>query len=49
MVADISRDIAGIYLQSNQVGDASEQVQDSAQNLAALAIQLDKLMKQFRV
>lgn len=49
VVADISRDIAGINQQSRQVGDASGQVQDSAQNLAALAVQLDKLMKQFKV
>ena len=49
VVADISRDIAGINQQSKQVGDASGQVQDSAQNLAALAVQLDKLMKQFKV
>jgi methyl-accepting chemotaxis protein len=49
VVADISRDIAGINQQSGQVGDASGQVQDSAQNLAALAVQLDKLMKQFKV
>jgi len=49
VVADISRDISGINQQSRQVGDASGQVQDSAQNLAALAVQLDKLMKQFKV
>ena len=49
VVADISRDIAGINQQSGQVGEASGQVQDSAQDLAALAVQLDKLMKQFKV
>ena len=49
VVADISRDITGINQQSGQVGDASGQVQDSAQSLAALAVQLDKLMKQFKI
>ena len=49
VVADISRDIAGINQQSSQVGDASGQVQESAQSLAALAVQLDKLRKQFKV
>ena len=49
VVADISRDIAGINQQAGQVGDASGQVQDSAQSLAALGAQLDKLMKQFRI
>ena len=49
VVADISRDIAGINQQSGQVGDASGQVQNSAQSLAALGVQLDKLMKQFQV
>jgi methyl-accepting chemotaxis protein len=46
---EITRDIAGINQQSKQVGDGSEQVQTSAQGLASLATQLDKLIKQFKV
>lgn len=49
VIGDITRDIAGINQQSTQVGDGSGQVQESAQGLAALASQLDKLVKQFKV
>jgi methyl-accepting chemotaxis protein len=49
VIADITRDIAGINQQSTQVGDGSGQVQQSAQGLAELAVQLDKLVKQFKV
>jgi len=49
VIADITRDIAGINQQSSQVGDGSGQVQQSAQGLAELAIQLEKLVQQFKV
>ncbi len=49
VIADITRDIAGINQQSTQVGDGSNQVQQSAQGLAELAAQLDQLVKQFKV
>ncbi|MBV5316536.1 MAG: methyl-accepting chemotaxis protein [Desulfobulbaceae bacterium] len=49
VIADITRDIAGINQQSNQVGDGSSQVQLSAQGLAELAVQLENLVKKFKV
>ncbi len=49
MIADITRDIAGINQQSSQVGDGSGQVQQSAHGLAELAAQLEKSVKQFKV
>jgi methyl-accepting chemotaxis protein len=49
VIADISRDIAGISQQSGQVEAGSSNVQDSAQGLAALAVQLERLVKQFKV
>jgi methyl-accepting chemotaxis protein len=49
VIADITRDIAGINQQSSQVGDGSGQVQQSAQGLAELAVQLEKLVQQFKV
>lgn len=49
VVADITRDVASINQQSGQVGEGSAQVQDSAQGLAALAVQLERLVKQFKV
>ena len=49
VIADITRDIAGINQQSNQVGDGSGQVQLSAQGLAELAVQLENLVKKFKV
>lgn len=49
VIADITRDIAGINQQSTQVGDGSGQVQQSAQGLAELATQLEKLVQQFKV
>ena len=49
VIADITRDIAGINQQSNQVGDSSSQVQLSAQGLAELAVQLETLVKKFKV
>jgi methyl-accepting chemotaxis protein len=49
VIVDISRDIAGISQQSGQVETGASQVQESAQSLAALSVQLDKLVSQFRV
>ena len=49
VIADITRDIAGINQQSSQVGDSSSQVQLSAQGLAELAVQLETLVKKFKV
>jgi methyl-accepting chemotaxis protein len=49
VIADITRDIAGSNQQSNQVGDGSSQVQLSAQGLAELAVQLENLVKKFKV
>jgi len=49
VIADITRDIAGINKQSNQVGEGSRQVQLSAQSLADLAVQLENLVKKFKV
>jgi methyl-accepting chemotaxis protein len=49
IVADITRDITGINQQSNQVGEGSGQVQLSAQSLADLAVQLETLVKKFKV
>jgi len=49
VIADITRDIAGINQQANQVGDGSRQVQLSAQGLSDLAVQLENLVKKFKV
>ena len=49
VIADITRDIASINQQSFQVGEGSGQVQLSAQSLAELAVQLEQLVKQFKV
>lgn len=49
VVTDITRDIAAINVQSAQVGDGSGQVLESAQRLAELAAQLERLIKQFKV
>ena len=49
VITDITRDIAGINQQSTQVGDGSGQVQLSAQSLAELAVQLENLVKKFKV
>ncbi len=49
VIADITRDIAGINQQSSQVGTGSGQVQQSAQGLAELAVQLEKMVQQFKV
>ena len=49
VIAEITRDINGINQQSGQVGEGSAQVQQNAQGLAELAVQLDKLVKQFKV
>jgi len=49
VISDITRDIAGINQQSNQVGEGSNQVQVSAQGLADLAVQLENLVKKFKV
>lgn len=49
VIADITRDIAGINQQSNQVGEGSNQVQLSTHGLAELAVQLENLVKKFKV
>jgi len=49
VISDITREIAGINQQSNQVGEGSRQVQLSAHDLAELAVQLDTLVKKFKV
>jgi methyl-accepting chemotaxis protein len=49
VISDITREIAGINQQSNQVGEGSRQVQLSAHDLAELAVQLDALVKKFKV
>ena len=49
VVGDITRDVALISQQSNQVGDGSNQVQTNAQSLAALAQQLEQMVKKFKV
>ncbi len=48
-ITDITRDIGQINQQSTEVGDGSNQVQLSAQGLSVLAVQLEILMKQFKV
>jgi len=49
VVTEITREIAGITQQSAQVGNGSDQVQQSAQELADLAVQLENLVKKFKV
>jgi methyl-accepting chemotaxis protein len=49
VIADITQHVANINQQSGQVGDGSGQVQQSAQNLAELAVQLEDLVKKFKV
>jgi len=49
VIAGITHDIARINQQSNQVGEGSNQVQLSAQGLAELAVQLENLVKKFKV
>ena len=49
VIADITAEIAGINQQSIQVGENSGQVQLSAQGLADLAVQLETLVKKFKV
>ena len=49
VVTDITRDIAQINQQSSQVGDGSNQVQQSAEGLSALAVQLENLVKRFKI
>jgi methyl-accepting chemotaxis protein len=49
VIAEITRDIASINQQSSNVGEGSGQVQLSAQSLAALAVQLEQLVKRFKV
>lgn len=48
-VADITRDIAHINHQSNQVGDGSNQVESSAKSLLVLSEQLENIVNQFKV
>lgn len=49
VIADITRDIAQINQQSIQVGDGSNQVEQSAKSLSTLADQLQNLVKKFKV
>lgn len=49
VIGEITRDIAGISQQALQVGDGSAQVQSSAQGLAELALQLERLVKRFKI
>jgi methyl-accepting chemotaxis protein len=49
VVGDVTRDIAQINQQSSQVGDGSNQVQQNAQSLSALAVQLGSMVKGFKV
>ena len=49
VVANITQDIAMINQESGQVGDGGSQAYESAQTLSALAIQLERLVKKFRV
>nr|WP_320012511.1 HAMP domain-containing methyl-accepting chemotaxis protein [uncultured Desulfobulbus sp.] len=49
VVSQISQDIEEINRQTDQVGEGSNHVQQSAQKLAGLASQLDSLMRQFKV
>lgn len=49
VIGEITRDIAGISQQALQVGDGSTQVQSSAQGLADLALQLEKMVKKFKI
>ncbi len=48
-VGEITREIAAINLQSAQVGDGSQQVQENAQELASLAGRLNQLAQQFKI
>ncbi len=49
VVTDISRDISGINQQVKQVGDASNNILGSAQELSELAIRVKNLMDRFKV
>jgi len=49
VIADIARDIALINQQSTQVDSGSGQVQASAHGLSALAVQLESLVKRFKI
>ena len=49
VVADITKNISEINDEANQVGVSSNQVQMKAQGLSDLAVQLEKLIKQFKV
>ncbi len=49
VIADITRDIAQINQQSIQVGDGSNQVEQSAKSLSELADQLQNLVRKFKV
>jgi len=49
VIADITRDIAGINEQVNHVGDASNQILANAQGLSALALRVKNLMDKFKV
>jgi methyl-accepting chemotaxis protein len=49
VVTDITRDVTEISRQSTQVGEGSAQVQTSAQTLSELAVQLEMLVKKFKI
>jgi methyl-accepting chemotaxis protein len=49
VIADITKNIAEINHEANQVGESSSQVQSSAQGLSELAVQLEVLIKKFKV
>jgi len=49
VIADITKNIAEINHEANQVGESSSQVQSSAQGLSDLAVQLEMLIKKFKV
>ena len=49
VIADITREISEINQHSSHVESGSSQVQNNAQGLAALAAQLDRLVRQFKI
>lgn len=49
VIAEITKNIAEINQEANQVGESSSQVQSSAQGLSELAVQLEILIKKFKV
>ena len=49
VIAEITKNIAEINQEAHQVGTSSSQVQASAQGLSDLSVQLQELMKKFKV